>query len=230
MNQILYIGNKFTKNKKKLYFFKFLLIISVSIFVFLIFYFFLTISKIKKQEKLSSTLINSFYIDNLYSNNNDYTIITLNNSDYFSVIGIIKIDKLGIKYPILSTTTENLLEISPCRYFGPYPNEIGNLCIVGHNYNNETFFSNLHLLKTDDNIEIYDSKNSHLTYKIYYIYEVLENDVSCLEQNTNGQKEITLITCNNTNGKRLIVKAKSISGLLNKKTEGNSLSNEKEGT
>lgn len=209
MNQILYIGNNFIKNRKKLCFFKFLLIISITIFVFFIFYFFLTISKIKKQEKLSSTLINSFYIDTLYSTNDDYTIITLNNSDYFSVIGIIKIDKLGIKYPILSTTTKSLLEISPCRFFGPYPNEVGNLCIVGHNYNNETFFSNLHLLKTGDSIEIYDSNNSHLIYKIYDIYEVLENDVSCLTQDTNGQKEITLITCNNNNGKRLIIKAKT---------------------
>ena len=208
MNQILYIGNKFIKNNKKLYFFKLLLIMSITISISFIFYFFLSISKLKKQEKLSSTLINSFYIDNLYSNNDDYTIITLNNSDYFSVIGIIKIDKLGIKYPILSTTTENLLEISPCRYFGPYPNEVGNLCIVGHNYNNETFFGNLHLLRIGDNIEIYDSKNSHLTYEIYDIYEVLENDVSCLSQDTNGKKEITLITCNNNNGKRLIVKGK----------------------
>ena len=209
MNQILYISNKFIKNKKKLYLFKFLLIISISVFLFFIFYFFLTICNIKKQENLSSTLINWFYIDSLYSNNDDYTIITLNNSDYFSVIGIIKIDTIGIKYPILSTTTESLLEISPCRYFGPYPNEVGNLCIVGHNYNNETFFGNLHLLRIGDNIEIYDSKDSNLTYEIYDIYEVLENDVSCLSQATNGQKEITLITCNNNNGKRLIVKAKA---------------------
>ncbi len=218
MNQILYIGNKFIKNKKKLYFFKFLLIMSVIISISFIFYFFLSISKLKKQEKLSSTLINSFYIDNLYSNNDDYTIITLNNSDYFSVIGIIKIDKLNIKYPILSTTTKSLLEISPCRFFGPYPNEVGNLCIVGHNYNNKTFFSNLHLLKIGDNIEIYDSKNSNLKYQIYNIYEVLENDVSCLNQDTNGQKEITLITCNNNNGKRLIVKAKNNNELLNTKS------------
>lgn len=209
MNQILYVGNKFIKNKKNLYFFKIILIVSIGILVSSIFYFFATAYKLKKKENLSSALINSFYIDNLYSTNDDYTIITLNNSDYFSVIGIIKIDKLGIKYPILSTTTKSLLEISPCRFFGSYPNEVGNLCIVGHNYDNETFFSNLHLLKINDNIEVCDSKNSYLTYKVYDIYEVYSNDMSCISQNTNGQKEITLITCNNNNGKRLIVKAKS---------------------
>ena len=32
--------------------------------------------------------------------------------------------------------------------------------------------------------------------------------MSCLSQNTNGEKVITLLTCNNVNGKRLIVAAK----------------------
>ncbi|MGN1352008.1 MAG: sortase domain-bontaining protein [Clostridia bacterium] len=48
------------------------------------------------------------------------------------------------------------------------------------------------------------------TYYIYSIYETDANDTSCLNQETFGQKEITLITCNNLNLKRLIVKARQI--------------------
>ena len=35
-----------------------------------------------------------------------------------------------------------------------------------------------------------------------------KKDTSCTSQDTNGNKEITLVTCNNFNGNRLIIKAK----------------------
>ena len=41
------------------------------------------------------------------------------------------------------------------------------------------------------------------------MYETSNSDVSCTSQETFGFKEITLVTCNNFNRKRLIVKAKS---------------------
>jgi hypothetical protein len=44
-------------------------------------------------------------------------------------------------------------------------------------------------------------------YEVYDMYEVLPTDTSCLKQNS-ANREITLITCNNKNKKRLIVKAK----------------------
>ena len=37
-----------------------------------------------------------------------------------------------------------------------------------------------------------------------------KNDMSCTSQETNGNKEITLITCNNINKKRLVLKAKEM--------------------
>ena len=47
-------------------------------------------------------------------------------------------------------------------------------------------------------------------YKVYEMYEIEKNDMSCTSQETNGNKEITLITCNNINKKRLILKAKEM--------------------
>ena len=46
-----------------------------------------------------------------------------------------------------------------------------------------------------------------MSYKVYDKFEVLPSDLSCTVQD-NTKKEITLITCNNQNKKRLIIKAK----------------------
>ncbi|MGN1270648.1 MAG: sortase [Clostridia bacterium] len=212
MNQILYTGNK-TENillKKKTCLFKFVLYFSITILLSSIAYFTVYLYDIKKQEKLASNLINSFNIDSLYSNNKDYTIVKLNNSNEANIIGIIKIDKINIEYPIFSKTTDELLKISPCKFFGPEPNKVGNLCIAGHNFNDERFFSKLSSLKIGDVIEIYAPANVCVYYEVYDMYEIEKNDMNCTSQETNGKKEITLITCNNINKKRLIVKAQEI--------------------
>ena len=197
MNQILYTGinnekNNFKKNFKS---FKFLLYFSLFLFISSVSYFFVYLYNSKKQEKFASALINSFNIDSLYSNEQNYTVVKLNNSDEANVIGIIQIDKINIEYPILSKTNDELLKISPCKFFGPDPNKVGNLCIAGHNFDDDRFFSKLSLLDVGDIIEM---------------YEIEKNDMSCTSQETNGNKEITLITCNNINKKRLILKAKEM--------------------
>ncbi len=47
------------------------------------------------------------------------------------------------------------------------------------------------------------------TYSIYNIYETKMDDLSCTSQETNN-REITLVTCNNLNGNRIIAKAKEV--------------------
>ena len=212
MNQILYTGinNEKSNFKKKSKSFKFVLYISLLLFISTISYFSVYLYNIKKQEKIASTLINSFNIDSLYSSKENYTVVKLNNSTKAKVIGIIKINKIEIEYPILSETTNELLKIAPCKFFGPEPNKIGNLCIAGHNFDDERFFSKLSSLNIGDIIEIYAPANVCVYYKIYDMYEIKKNDMRCTSQETNEKKEITLITCNNINKKRLIVKAQEI--------------------
>lgn len=209
MNQILYssFNNKTKSHTKKTKYFKLILYISLFLFISSISYFSIYLYNIKKQEKLASNLINSFNIDNLYSNNKNYTIVKLNDSLEANIIGIIKIDKLGIEYPIFSETTDELLKIAPCKFFGPNPNNIGNLCIAGHNFDDERFFSKLFTLKIGDLIKIYAPANVCVYYRIYDMFEIEKTDMSCTSQETNGKKELTLITCNNINKKRLIIKA-----------------------
>ena len=45
---------------------------------------------------------------------------------------------------------------------------------------------------------------------MYNKYEVDPTDVSCTSQLTNGNKEVTLITCTNDSKLRVIVKAREV--------------------
>ena len=66
--------------------------------------------------------------------------------------------------------------------------KFGNLCIAGHNYIDNRHFGKIHSLTI---------KN-----------EINADDLSCTNQETNGFKEITLITCNNVKGNRVCIKAR----------------------
>ena len=122
----------------------------------------------------------------------------------------LNIPRLGINYPVLSETTEELLKISVNKYWGPKPNEVGNYCIVGHNYKNKRMFGKLSEIVNDDIIELTDVSGKTVKYSVYDKYIVEPTDVSCTSQLTNGKKEVTLITCTNYGQQRLIVKAREI--------------------
>lgn len=131
---------------------------------------------------------------------------TTNGQQYYTA-AVLNIPKLGINYPVLSDTSEELLKISLNKYWGPEANEIGNYCIVGHNYKNTKFFSKLDQLVNGDIVELTDLTGRTLKYKIYDSYIVEPTDVSCTSQLTKGKKEVTLITCANNGKQRLVVKA-----------------------
>lgn len=202
MNQILFI-------KKDLKKYKIQLVISLVIFIILFSYWIYSYFTIKHSKDISKSILNTFNISRIYSNNQDYTVVELDNNTSTFVIGIIEIPKISIKYPILSDINDELLKVSPCRFYGPHPNQKGNLCIAAHNYDDNRFFGNLHKLDIGDIVNIYDSSNNLTSYIIYNKFESSESDTSCTHQNTNGKKELTLITCNNLNKNRLIIKAKA---------------------
>jgi len=211
MNQIIISEHENVKNSKKnsKKIFKFLLYISIILILGVSLFSLYSYYIANKKENISKELLNTFNLERLYLSENSYTTISLNNNGKYFVIGAIEIPSIKINYPILSNISDELLKIAPCRFYGPYPNEIGNLCIAGHNYDNNQFFSKLYKLNIGDEIKIYDSSNFLIKYFIYDKYETNKNDTSCTSQNTNGNKEITLVTCNNFNGNRLIIKAKN---------------------
>lgn len=131
----------------------------------------------------------------------------------YYVIGRVYIPSIEVDYPIFETDLENIdevLKISPTKFWGCEPNEVGNFCLVGHNYRNTRFFSKVLNMNTGDTIEITDYKNRTLVYEVYDKYEVDPEDRYCTSQKTNGRKEVTLITCTNDSQRRVIVKAKEI--------------------
>ena len=133
----------------------------------------------------------------------------------YPIESIIKIPKIGINYPVISKTSEELLKISVNKFHGPNPNEVGNYCIVGHNYLNDKMFSRLDELKNGDIVELKDLSGKIIEYRVYDKYIVNPTDTSCTSQRTKdgkklGFREITLITCANYGTQRLIVKCREI--------------------
>ena len=140
---------------------------------------------------------------------------TSNGYTYYS-IATISIPKINVNYPIIQgetgseKETEELLKLAPCRFHGPEPNEIGNFCVVGHNYRNSKFFSKVPNLQNGDTIDITDLTGRTITYSVYANYIVDPSQIECTDQRTNEKKEITLITCTYDSKNRVIVKAREI--------------------
>lgn len=183
MNQILENRKDNLKNKRRF---------SIQFYI----YFFLVICIIvyfswkkyseNKISKISDVTNKSYSITRLYSNTTNTNVITNNNQ--VTIIGTITIPKINISYPIFSVYSDELLKISVCKFYGPDINTTGNLCIIGHNYNNGDFFSNLYKLQTNDIIYIYDANLNVISYYIYDIYEVEADNLDYLSQETNRKK------------------------------------------
>jgi len=98
--------------------------ISLLVLIFSSFYYLNKVYTMNKNEKISKQLINNYDISMLYSNSTSKeAIAVINNNDTFSIIGLMEIKKIDLKYPVISHTTDYLLEIAPCRFFGPLANE-----------------------------------------------------------------------------------------------------------
>lgn len=201
-NQILFGTSDFNNSlthKKRFNFFHIILVFSSLVILFCAFYFIFEYLSNKKALNLSNNMYERYNLSKIYS---DFSV-----SDNTFFIGSISIPKIGIDYPIIYTSNSEYLKISPCKFYGSNPNEYGNLCIAGHNYNNSMFFSNIKKLDINDSIFITDSYNRTLEYVVNSKKEVSENDTSILYPENSFIREITLITCTNKNNNRIVIKA-----------------------
>lgn len=236
MNQILvtekiYVTPELKKKTYKIEFF--LSIILICLFSS---YYIHAANDRNKSEEVSQMILEEVKIDNIkeYDDNEPIIIIldekVSNNEqnkedvlekeisigeETYPIEAIIKIPEIGIDYPVISKTSEELLKISVNKFHGPNPNEIGNYCIVGHNYLNDKMFSRLDELKNGDLVELKDLSGRTIKYRVYDKYIVNPTDTSCTSQRTKdgkklGFREMTLITCANYGTQRLIVKCREI--------------------
>lgn len=196
MNQILVTSLK-KGNKRK---FIFIFLISLIFICWSLVYVILNLNKTKQEEELNSIYSQILSTQKLYNVQN----MQIENSVIF---GTIKIPKINLVYVVFRNLNEELLKISVCKFSGEELEENGNIAIAGHNYNDERFFGKVKELEIGDEIRIEDLKGKEFIYKVSEVYETSPEDISCLEYNEKNIKELTLVTCNNSNGKRIIVKA-----------------------
>ena len=125
------------------------------------------------------------------------------------VIGVIKISKTKIEYPIYSEVTIDTLNKGVAKQYGAGLNKVGNTVIAGHNYRNGKFFSNNKNIEVGDKIQITDEDKNTITYTVYKTYSTTPEDTSYFIRDTNGAMEISLTTCSDDSKERLIIWAKA---------------------
>ena len=130
----------------------------------------------------------------------------------YAVAAKLEIPEIKLQTYILKQYSKNALNVSVTKFWGADPNQIGNFCVAGHNFQNKNMFHNLRNLEIGNRLSISDESIGKVEYEIYDIYRVQPEDVNCLSQETNGKREVTLITCTTDSEKRIIVKAKEIEG------------------
>ena len=131
----------------------------------------------------------------------------------YTVVGTMKIPAINLEYPIFEEITTNPLETGLIALYpnGDNINQVGNTVIIGHNYRNGMFFSNLKKLSNGAKIYIKDFRGTTLTYEVYNKFEASSTDTSFYTRDTNGVAEITLSTCTDaSNDQRTILFAKQI--------------------
>ena len=209
MNQILCtnLGKQDVETSKKKNWFKFQFSISMIIITILIFSGIFYFYRLQEKEKISNDLISNYNIYRLYNHSNNTDNDALQNN-LNALFGIIEIPKINLYYPVFSNCSEELLRIAPCKFYGETPDVNGNICIAGHNYDNSLFFSKLSTLSVNDFISIFDINDNKYIYRVFDVYEVEPSNLSPIFNYEADMKILTLVTCNNLNSNRIIVKAK----------------------
>ena len=128
----------------------------------------------------------------------------------YNIEGIIEIPSIQLKYPIINQTNDKTMKISVTKLTGGNINEIGNYCIAGHNNLDGTMFGKIKNLKNGDTIKLTNLYGETIEYKIFDMYVIDPNDVSCTDIVEEGTREVTLITCTNGRKNRLVTKAREI--------------------
>lgn len=131
----------------------------------------------------------------------------------FTVVGTMKIPAINLEYPIVEEVSTTALEKALIALYpsGDNLNQPGNTVIIGHNYRNGMFFSNLKKLSNGAKIYVTDYRGKSVTYQVYNKFEASSTDTSFYTRDTAGLAELTLSTCTDaSNDQRTIIFAKQI--------------------
>ncbi len=156
------------------------------------------IAKIKSKDALD--YINLAKEDE-YNINNEIPTIQYNGINY---IGIITIEKINVKLPVISSYSQDYLKIAPTLYQGNiYEN---NAVIIAHNY--KSHFGNLDKLSLKDKVVFTDINGNEFNYEVVNKEDIDEKNSFQLDT---GEWDLTLFTCKNIDMKfRTVVRLKRI--------------------
>ncbi len=195
MNQILITNLK----KQHKLIFKIQLFISIIAIIAIVIYLYRDYYQSENLEYLSKIINKNMQIASLYQ-------VKKQSKEESAYMGKITIPKINLEYVIFKEFNEELLKIAPCKFYGVGIGEQGNICIAGHNYNDNRFFGRLNELQVKDEIILTDLNQKEYQYTVFDIFETDEHDTESVLRKQN-KYELSLVTCNNTNKKRIIVKA-----------------------
>ena len=204
-------GKRATKkklNKKKL--FGLILLFAVIVIICIEMY-------SKKESNAHATSDTSVEITNETTDNNtvseeEKNIVDVDIPDTvggYNVLGQLVLEKIGVTQNILDRTEDDSLRVGVTKFYGPKINQAGNFCICGHNYTG--ILKDLKEMNEGDEFYIISKDTKErVDYKIYDMYSCEPTDLSCLKQNQDGKREVTLITCDPGGLTRLICKAREM--------------------
>ena len=128
----------------------------------------------------------------------------------YTVSSKLTIPAISLETYILQNYSVNALRVSVTKFWGVDANQIGNFCVAGHNFKNKNMFSNLKKLNIGDRLFISDNEIGKIEYEIYDKFIVFPHETDCLNPETNGKREVTLITCTIDSKQRIIIKAREV--------------------
>ncbi len=123
----------------------------------------------------------------------------------YAVIARLDIPKIDQHLPVLSKTSDKALKVSVCYYSGVMPGEDGNLVITGHNYRNGAHFGQLDKLEAGDSVTLTDTMGNTYAYTVNKLEHIKPDNPQALD-NTTYPRELTLLTCEASGNRRLIVR------------------------
>ena len=167
-------------------------------------------------EKESQEVVEAFSNIDFSENNEESEQRSQLDYKGYNVIGIVKIPKINIEYPIIEIgdidpeSAKKPMKLSIIKYWGENVNDYGNLSIAGHNNKDGTMFGKTKYLQIGDKIRLTNLRNETIEYEIFKIYSIEPDGVQCVESVQSGTREITLITCTNGHKNRLVTKARQV--------------------
>ncbi len=121
--------------------------------------------------------------------------------DLYNLDGILSIPSLGLRLPVLSDYSEDLLKVSVCVYEKDGEGQPPRMILAGHNY--PAHFGKLSSLQPGDSVGYEPIEGESISYQVVEVTEIAADDREALES---GEWDMTLLTCNWDMSRRVLAR------------------------